>query len=247
MFRRTHRLTNRTCLVSLALCLCASVIAASNSESIYYLVCLRPDPARTALPKDEGERMQAAHMANIQKMADDGVLVAAGPFDDTPVTISGIFVMKAASLGQAKAIAEGDPTVVGHRNLVDTFAWHGPPEIGTEYFRLHKSNPSTPENMQTRPFLMLYHGVAWAKLAAKRASLLAAHEQFIEGLRKTGRLAAAGSVDDGGVQELAGIVVFRPGARAEAEAALIDDPAVKAGLLRVEPHMWWCADHVLPW
>jgi hypothetical protein len=44
---------------------------------------------RKSITKEEGERIQQAHMANIHKMAADGVLISAGPFDDTPRTISG--------------------------------------------------------------------------------------------------------------------------------------------------------------
>jgi hypothetical protein len=61
----------------------------------YYVVFIRPDPSRKELSKADGERLQSAHMANIQKMGRDGVLMAAGPFDDdpvvSPVKLSGIF------------------------------------------------------------------------------------------------------------------------------------------------------------
>jgi hypothetical protein len=32
----------------------------------------------------------------------------------------------------------------------------------------------------------------------------------------------------------------------EARRLIDADPAVKAGLLRVDYHRWWCAAHVLP-
>jgi uncharacterized protein YciI len=66
-------------------------------------------------------------MANIHKMADDGVLVAAGPMDDQPTTtISGIFIFKVASLAKAQHIAQQDTTVIEHRNSIDVHAWRGP-------------------------------------------------------------------------------------------------------------------------
>jgi len=58
-------------------------------------------------------------MAHIQKMAKDGILIAAGPMGDTPTTISGIFIFKAASLDEARSVASQDPTVVEHRNTLD--------------------------------------------------------------------------------------------------------------------------------
>src|SRR5215470_9742469 len=100
--------------------------AFAQDADTYYVVFLRPDPARTTLAQGESEKIQAAHMANLQKMAADGVLVAAGPFGDETRTISGVFVMKARSLAEAKRIAESDPTVTNHRNVVDVHTWHGP-------------------------------------------------------------------------------------------------------------------------
>jgi len=164
-------------VLAAALCLCAQVPAAR-----YYVVFLRPDPARRQLPKDEGQRLQAAHMANIQKMGRDGVLMAAGPFDDTPVTVSGIFVFRMSSLEAAQALAAKDPTVLAHRNTVDVHTWLGPPDIGVEYFRLHKLDPGIPENMQSHPLCLLYHGTAWEEKQSTRDQLLTAHERYIEQL-----------------------------------------------------------------
>src|SRR5690242_9915868 len=97
-------------------CLSAQPAAQRSRPAPYYVVFLRPDPARQTLSKEDGERMQKDHMANIRKMADAGVLVSAGPFEDQVRTISGIFVLKADSLERAQEIAAQDPTVVAHRN-----------------------------------------------------------------------------------------------------------------------------------
>jgi len=210
----------------------------------YFIVFLRPDPARKHLPDNELERIQAAHMANIQKMAADGVMVSAGPFDDTPSTISGIFIFKVDSLDRAKSIAQQDPTVLEHRNTVDVHPWDGPAGIGDEYFRLHRLDPKTPENMQIHPFCILLPGASW-QTHPDRKTLLGAHERYIVDLRKQGILSAAGPVAP--PDELLGFVVFRPIPLEKAQQSLADDPAVKAGLLRAEFHNWWSSDHVLPW
>ena len=212
-----------------------------SGSSRYYVAFLRPDPARKALSNEEGERIQAAHMANIHKMADDGVLVSAGPFEDTPHTISGIFIFKVDSLERAREIALKDPTVLEHRNTIDVHAWDGPAGIGEEYTRLHKLDPKTPENMQVHPFCMLSRDQKTD--AAKE--LLAAHGQFVEKLRKDGKLSAAGPAD--GDDELAGLVVFRAIPLEEAVRLMSEDPAVRAGVFKVEYHHWWSSDHVLPW
>lgn len=210
-----------------------------DSTDLYYLVFLRPDPARTKLSKADGERIQAAHMANIFKMAEDGLLVAAGPLGDTPTTISGVFVFKTNSLERAKAIAALDPTVAEHRNTVDVHPWQGPKGIGEEYFRLHKkADPKTPENMQVHPFCLVY------RTSRASAAAIEAHDEYIDRLRAGKKLGAAGSVNE---EELTGVLIFNVMPIEEAEALLQLDPAVKTGALRYEMHRWWSADHVLPW
>jgi uncharacterized protein YciI len=242
-----NRKTLWICLAALAFCArCTTALGSTGPDSApYYIVFLRPDPARTPLSKADGERIQSAHMANIRKMAADGILWAAGPFDDTPTTISGIFVFKTDSLQSAKAIAAQDPTVLEHRNTVDVHAWQGPPNIGVEYFRLHKLDPKTAENMQVHPLCMLYRGAAWEEKQGVRESLLTAHERYIDSLREQGKLGAAGGTN--APDDLLGLVIFRPIPLEEAQRLLGDDPAVQAGVLRVEYHHWWSSDHVLPW
>ena len=218
---------------------------APDSTDVYYLVFLRPDPARTPLAKADGERIQSAHMANIRDMGARGILMAAGPFDDTPPTISGIFVLKAASLDEARRIAAQDPTVVEHRNRVDVFAWRGPRDVGVEYRRSHKENPQTPEGMGVQPFVMLYRGGDWDKQPSKRTQILAAHDEYIGRMRQEGKLGASGPVQ--GDASLQAIVIFHRMHDDEARRLAGEDPAVKAGVLRVEYHRWWSAEHVLPW
>jgi uncharacterized protein YciI len=212
--------------------------AAPAPLDLYQIVFIRPDPARKTLSKEDGDRLQAAHMANIHKMAENGILMAAGPFDDTPATISGIFLMKAASLEQAQKIAEQDPTVLAHRNTVDAHVWRGPAGIGVEYFRLAKEHPETPDHMQVHPLCLIYLSAGWNEKSR------AAHLAFLDHLRTEGKLGAAGSIE--GKDALAGMVIFQVMPVKEAEKLLADDPAVKSGAVRTEFHQWWSADHVLP-
>ncbi len=203
---------------------------AQEDSSLYYLVFLRPDPARKTIPADDMQRIQAAHMDNIRSMAKDGILVAAGPMDDKVRTISGVFVLRAPSLAEAQRIAERDPTVVEHRNTVDTHAWRGPKGIGEEYVRLHRENPNTPEGMGVQPLALLTRGAGWDGGAAQRA--------LIAKLKAAGKLAAAGAVE--GDDTLAGVLIFKRIPLDEAEALVKFDG-------KVEFHRWYCAEHVLPW
>ncbi len=219
---------------------------AHEATNVYYVVFLRPDPARKPIAKEEGERIQTAHMKNIFKMAEDGMLAAAGPFENDPPPVSGVFVMKAKSIDDARRLASADPTVLEHRNTIDVHAWRAPAGIGDEYFRLHREHPETPEGMGVHPIMLLTRGAAWNGSApANRVVLLAEHQHYVDELHRDGKLSAAGPVE--GDREMTGIAVFHRIPLDEARRLMADDPAVKAGVLAVEAHRWWSAEHVFPW
>lgn len=98
--------------------------------------------------------------------------------------------------------------------------------------------------MGVQPILLLMRGPSWNQSATQRVVLLAQHQHYIDELRRAGKLGAAGPVEDD--PEMIGIVVFHRIPLEEARQAIAQDPAVKAGVLSVEAHRWWSADHVLP-
>ena len=165
-----------------------ALLAWGQSTDRYYLVLLRSAPDRKPIDKAEADRIQAAHMANIHAMADSGVLVAAGPFEDNPPVIRGLFVFRTGSLEEARRIALQDPTVVERRNVVDIFSWMGPAGIGEEYKRLHKADPKTPEDMGVHPFCLLAKAVDHPD----RERLMREHAAYLGELRGKGKLAATG-------------------------------------------------------
>ena len=91
----------------------------------YYFAFLRRGPKWTAEKTPETDKLQADHMANINAMAKTGKLVIAGPFENAG-NYAGVFVFKVDSLGEAKALAEGDPAVKAGRLVVDVHPWMVP-------------------------------------------------------------------------------------------------------------------------
>src|SRR3954471_20477957 len=83
--------------VRLIACLCAAFLGNAQTNPIsdlYYVIFLRPDPARKSMNKNDLDKMQTDHMANIRRMAASGVMVAAGPFEDGKPQISGLFLFR---------------------------------------------------------------------------------------------------------------------------------------------------------
>lgn len=149
------------------------------SAQLYYIVFLRPRADRVALSPAARERIQAAHMANIHKMANEGILAAAGPMDDNPTTIGGIFVFRMGSLAEVERLAASDSTVVERRNTVDVHPWLGPEGMGDAYFRRKRENPAAQDTMAAHAFCVPRRGHSWTD-GAKAAG---ANVRFLESLR----------------------------------------------------------------
>jgi uncharacterized protein YciI len=189
----------------------------------------------------ERDRIQAAHMANIQRMAAEGVLIAAGPMEDKMPTISGIFILRAPSLAEAKRIVLQDPTVAEKRNSADVHSWAGPKGVGVAYFQWRQAHPDAKDTMAVHAFCLLLHGPAWKDDPQSDGE----HAVFIDSLRRAGLLAAAGGTEDD--PEIFALCVFKSDSIEEAQRIIGQDPAVRSGRLAAEFHQWWTADLVLPW
>jgi uncharacterized protein YciI len=91
-------------------------------QTTYYLGFLRRGPKWTPEKTPETEKLQAAHMANINAMAKTGKLVIAGPFENAG-EYAGVYVFKVGSLDEAKQLAESDPAVKAGRLVTDVHPW----------------------------------------------------------------------------------------------------------------------------
>lgn len=88
----------------------------------YYFGLLTRGPNAGTGTKEEREKIQAAHLANITRLHDAGKLLVAGPFADNG-DWRGIFIYKCASLEEAKALAETDPAVQAGRLKIEIHPW----------------------------------------------------------------------------------------------------------------------------
>lgn len=88
----------------------------------YQFGLLMKGPKADAIAADQLADIQKGHMAHISRMAAEGTLVTAGPFQDGG-DYRGIFVFRAASLEAARALAEQDPAVQAGRLRLDLYPW----------------------------------------------------------------------------------------------------------------------------
>ena len=76
----------------------------------YVMVLLYRGKKAHKIPKSQLDSIQAGHMANIKRLADEGKLLVAGPMgDDT--NLRGIFILDCENVAEGKALVDTDPAV----------------------------------------------------------------------------------------------------------------------------------------
>lgn len=69
-------------------------------------------------------RLQRAHLDNIIRLADEGMLVLAGPFMDTG-NIRGIYVFNVKTVEEARKLTATDPAIKAGRLEMELHPWYG--------------------------------------------------------------------------------------------------------------------------
>lgn len=108
----------------------------------YVIAYLKKGPDRPTDSKKAAE-LQAAHLANIGRMAEAGKLVLAGPFlDDTDTR--GIYVFAVDSLAEAEALTASDPAVQYGSLIMELHPWYGSAalmKLNEIHEKIAKENP----------------------------------------------------------------------------------------------------------
>jgi uncharacterized protein len=89
----------------------------------YVMALLKAGPSRDR-PRDEAQRLQAAHRANINRLAAEGKLVLAGPFADDGV-LRGIYVFDVPTVAEAEALTRTDPAIQAGQLVMELHPWYG--------------------------------------------------------------------------------------------------------------------------
>lgn len=127
-----HASTRLSSLLVLTLFLClvplgtpATAQDAPMELDTFQLVLLKRPAERAELPEDEVNRLQAAHIAHLTRMAEEGHLVAAGPFgDQEDESLRGLALYRVGSVEEARRLAEADPAVEAGRLEVEVMTWY---------------------------------------------------------------------------------------------------------------------------
>jgi uncharacterized protein YciI len=102
-------------------------IHSCDFTTTYYLGLLVRGPKFSPEDSPERQKIQEGHMANIQRLADLGKLVAAGPFAED-LDLRGIFVFRTENMEEALQLTNTDPAVQAGRLAIRLYAWKLPSE-----------------------------------------------------------------------------------------------------------------------
>jgi len=102
----------------------------------YVLAILRSGPNKTQ-DKSLRDSLFAGHFRNINRLADLGKLVVAGPFETNANSYRGIFILDVTTFEEANLLLKDDPTIREKIFEVDLYNWYGSAAL-PEYLKVHK-------------------------------------------------------------------------------------------------------------
>jgi uncharacterized protein YciI len=190
-----------------------------------FIVFLNTNHDRATLPTGEAEKLQAAHIANIDSLYETGDLVAAGPFDGG----GGFFILVAKDSARAEKIFNTDPSIrAGRFNL--------------EYFRFKISAGAICK--YSEPVKMKSYGfVRWSRIEGKEIDpvryyrLLDKQADFFTESHLRDSLLIAGNF--GPLHE--GIMVFNLSSNDEIKLVVETSPIYKSGDFKYTLRKLWIA------
>ncbi len=102
----------------------------------YIFVILKTGPNKIE-DKNLSDSLFKGHIANINRLADDGKLVVAGPFGKNDKTYRGLFILNVKTVAEAEALLQTDPTIQQKVFEVELIPWYGSAALPL-YLDFHK-------------------------------------------------------------------------------------------------------------
>ena len=190
-------------------------------------------------PGTTADGLQKAHILNLNRMWEEGLLLASGPIGDSG-DLRGVLIFRGDDRRAVEKRVSDDPLIKAGRLLITLTPWMGPADIGAEYRKWADTNPGAPDKMKTYQLVLMRPAPTAAPMTPAEQL---AHLTHMDAMVKAGHLVVAGPVLEPG--DLAGIFVFDAD-RAQAEKLAASDPAVTSRKMTIELHPWMVAEQVLP-
>lgn len=196
-----------------------SLTVAQSPELIFVFLNKRTDKAE--LPEEEVKKIMDGHLANISRLANEGKLISAGPFDGG----GGIFIFKSKSVKQVEEWLQTDPGVQANRWRIEILPYY--PRVGGAC-------------AVKEPYEMIsYHFIRYIPHVAKfnvqdAPRIFKQHDDYLKEIVKTGNVITEATFGNGE----GGILVMK----GDLDITVIEtDPAVQQGLLQIDSQKLWIA------
>jgi uncharacterized protein YciI len=102
----------------------------------YVMALLKAGPNRDK-SKEEVAELQKGHMANIKRLANEGLLVLAGPFLDDG-DLRGIYIFDVRTIEEAQKLTATDPAIESGLLIMELHPWYGSAGL-MEVQEIHKT------------------------------------------------------------------------------------------------------------
>jgi len=191
------------------------------SGQTFTFVFLNSKPDKKELPKEEIDRIMKGHMDNINRLAKEGKLLVAGPFEGG----GGIFILNTNSVEEATQWLSTDPGIQANRWNVEILPYT--PRIGSA------CAVGEPYEMVTYNFIRFTPQVTKVT-TGNYPEILQRHDAYIKRqFSTTGNIITEGTFGDQG-----GILILKDELQKETIEA---DPGVLEALLQFDIKKLWVA------
>ena len=193
--------------------------AAVAQDMVFVFLHHRTD--KSDLPKEQVDKIMEGHFANMKKMASEGKLLVAGPFEGG----GGIYIFKSKSVDDVKEWLRPDPGIQNNRWKVEMLPFYprvGQPQLVNE-----------PYQMTSYQFIRFTSYIAKFNINDV-PELMKKHDDYLNEIKKSGNVIAEGIFNetDGGILIMKG----------DLDRQVIEsDPAVHEGLLEIDIKKWFVA------
>jgi uncharacterized protein YciI len=197
---------------------------------------------RAEIPQERAMEIQKGHMAHMERMADLGRLLAAGPIA-TPGGPRGLLVYRCDSAAQAGEWTGHDPAVVNKRLQVEMYRWTSPGIWGEPLASKRKADPNYKIEMVRLPLAILMRTEKTATDLPPEPARKA-HLAYAMKLVEDGKLRSFGPFE--GSPDKLGVFVYAAMPPEEAAKLAEADPLAKDGWAKPVMHVWFVADEAVP-
>jgi uncharacterized protein YciI len=196
-------------------------ISSKGQVKTYTIVFLNKKTDAEPLPKEQVDKIMEGHMANINRLAKEGKLLAAGPFDGG----GGIFILNTTSVDEVRQMLSTDPGIQANRWNIEILPYK--PRIGSVC-------PVGEKYEMTSYSFIRFDAIVSKSTATDFPAILKKHDEYLHRLATTGNVVTEAVFGD----RDGGILILRGDLQNE---VIESDPGIQEGLLEYQIKKLWVA------